>query len=107
MRLVKRIWKHRVFRGVARYSLPFLSILAALLTQGVIQHLVPPGTDFPYAFFYLLAAFACAWYGGYLSGALACLFTMLGLPLMVVHFSKLPPVDISRLVLFIGISLMI
>jgi PAS domain S-box-containing protein len=102
-RILRRSWVRRAFR----YALPFLSILGALFTQGILQHFLPVGADFPYAFFYLLAAFASAWYGGYVSGALACLLTMVGLPLLLVHFSKLPPVDASRLLLFIGVSLLI
>ncbi len=33
------------------------------------------GRGFPYAFFYLIAVFAVAWYGGYVPGAIACLLT--------------------------------
>ena len=102
-RISRRSWVRRAFR----YALPFLSILAALFAQGILQNLLPHGADFPYAFFYLMAAFASAWYGGYVPGALACLFTMVGLPLLLVHFSQMPPIDISRLMLFIGVSLLI
>jgi hypothetical protein len=69
-------------------------VLAALLLQGIVQHLLPQGIDFPYAFFYLLAAFASAWYGGYVSGILTCLLIMVGLPLALVHFTKMPPPSI-------------
>lgn len=102
-----KIWRKTAVRQVFRYSLPFLTVLAALVSQGILQHLVPKEIDFPYAFFYLIAAFVSAWYGGYVAGALACAFTMVGLPLMMVHFSQLPPVDFSRLVIFIGVSLLV
>src|SRR5262249_55944193 len=97
----------RALRKAAWYGLPFLSVIGALIAQGVLQNVLPKGSDFPYAFFYLMAAFACAWYGGYVSGAVACLFTMVGLPLLTVHFSQMPPVDISRLAIFLAVSLLI
>jgi PAS domain S-box-containing protein len=104
----KRKWRHSaVIRYTVRYTLPFFSILTALLAQGALQQILTKGTDFPYAFFYLLAAFASAWFGGYVPGALACLITMVGLPLASEHFSKMPPVDISRVTVFIGVSLLI
>ena len=107
MTLFKRIRKHPTVRRIFRYSLPFVSILGALFAQGIVQHFVPPSMDFPYAFFYLIAAFVSAWYGGYVAGVLACLFTMVGLPLLIVHFSQMPPVDLSRLVVFAGVSLFV
>lgn len=104
----KRNWKHSaVVREAARCGLSFLSVFAALILQGIVQSILPKGFDFPYAFFYLFAAFASAWYGGYFSGTLTCLLIMVGLPLGVTHFSKMPPVDLSRLVVFIGVSLLI
>jgi PAS domain S-box-containing protein len=102
-RITRRSWVRKAFR----YALPFLSILAALFAQGILQNLLPHGADFPYAFFYLVAAFASAWYGGYVPGVLACLFTMVGLPLLLVHLSQMPPIDLSRLTLLIGVSLLI
>ena len=54
---------------------PYLSILAALLAQGAVSLVVPKGIDFPYAFFYLIAVFAVAWFGGYAPGVVACLLT--------------------------------
>ena len=104
---INRIRTHPAVRHVLRYALPFFAILAALLGQGILQRIVPREIDFPYAFFYLIATFVSAWYGGYVPGALACLITMVGLPLTAVHFSRMPSVDVSRLTLFIGISLLI
>ena len=68
-------------------------MVAALLTQGVLQHFVPIGADFPYAFFYLIAVFVTAWFGGYVPGALACLLVLVGLPFASTGFSKMPPID--------------
>ena len=56
------MWKPLRSRLI-RYILPFAAILAALLTQGAVALAVPKGVDFPYAFFYLMAVFAVAWYG--------------------------------------------
>ena len=103
---LKRIWRNRVVRHVFRYALPFLALLAALFSQGIMQQILRKGTDFPYAFFYLLAAFVSAWSGGYGPGVLACVLTMVGLPLAVAHSWHIP-VDYSRLVVFIGVSLLI
>src|SRR6266699_3625362 len=96
----------RVVPFALPFVLPLVSIAAALIAQGALQQIVPKGIDFPYAFFYLIAAFVSAWYGGYLSGALACLLTMVGLPLLGAHGS-LPHVDLSRLAVFTGVSLLI
>jgi PAS domain S-box-containing protein len=81
--------------------------MAALLAQGGLQHYLPKHSDFPFAFFYLIAAFASAWYGGYVPGTLACLFVMVGFPLAATRVAQLPPVDMSRLTLFVGVSLLI
>ena len=77
----------RKYAGVVRQAvplgLPLISIVAALLAQAAIQQIIPGQVDFPYAFFYLIAAFASAWFGGYASGTLACLLTTVGFPLIV------------------------
>lgn len=104
----KRLWKvSGVTRTALRYGLPFVSIVGALCLQGALQHILPKGHDFPYAFLYLLAAFVSAWYGGYGPGTLACLITMVGLPLAAVHSSSVPPIGVSKLLVFIGVSLLI
>ena len=74
MASLTRIWRHPAVRQVVRYAPPFLSVVAALVAQGVLQQLLPKGTDFPYTFFYLIAVFVSAWFG-YIPGALACLLT--------------------------------
>jgi signal transduction histidine kinase/ActR/RegA family two-component response regulator len=98
------MWKP-IGSRLIRYLLPFAAIIAALLTQGALSLVVPKGVDFPYAFFYLVAVFAVAWFGGYVPGAIACLLTMAGLPLAVNH--RLAGIDPSRLILFVGVSLLI
>ena len=107
-----RVWKpagaiKTASRQALPYALPFVSVLAALLLQLGLQQILPAKADFPYAFFYLVAAFASAWYGGYGSGALACVVVMVGIPLAGRGFSRMPPLDFSRLSLFIGVSLLI
>jgi PAS domain S-box-containing protein len=99
----KRDWKLTLFR----HSLPVLSVLAALLMQGLLQHFLPAHLDFPYAFLYLIAAFASAWYGGYVPGAVACTIIVIGFPLAEVHFAKMPEVDMTRLFMFAGVSAVI
>ena len=100
------MWKP-IRNPFVRYFLPFGAILAALLLQGAVSQVVPKGVDFPYAFFYLIAVFAVAWYGGYAPGAIACLITMAGLPMALEHSFRLSGIDPSRLILFVGVSLLI
>jgi signal transduction histidine kinase/ActR/RegA family two-component response regulator len=87
-----------------RAAFPLLAVLLALLSQGALQSLLPKGTDFPYAFFYLIAIFVVAWWGGYWSGVSACLLTMVGLPWSLAP-GHLPKVDPSRLILLLAVSL--
>lgn len=108
MASAKQNWKSSaIVRKTACYGLSIALVLAALILQGIVQSLLPKGFDFPYAFFYLMAAFASAWYGGYLSGALACLLVMVGLPMAIAHSSRMSLIDLSRLSLFVGVSLLI
>ena len=90
-----------------RYLLPFFAIFMALVAQGLVASMLGKGKDFPYAFFYLIAVFATAWLGGYAPGAIACVITMVGLPLATTPGFQLTKVDPSRLILFIGVSLLI
>ena len=92
---------------VARYLLPFLTMASAIGIQFLISLFVPKHTDFPYVFFFLIAISVTAWFGGYVPGALACLITMVGIPLAVAPGFQLKNVDPSRLVLLIGFSLAI
>jgi PAS domain S-box-containing protein len=92
---------------VVRYSLPFLMIAVALGIQFVVAQFVPKHADFPYVFFYLIAIFVTAWFGGYVPGAIGCLITMVGLPMLVVRSFRLIHVDPSRFILLVGVSLVI
>ena len=57
--------------------------------------------------FFLVAILVTAWFGGYVPGVIACLITMIGIPLAATPGFKLSSVDPSRLVLLIGISAVI
>ena len=48
-----------------------------------------------------------AWIGGYVPGALTCLITMVGIPLLATPGFRLTSVDPSRLILLIGVSVLI
>jgi len=96
-------WKMTLFR----YSLPVLTLGGAVLLQAILQSLLPKNIDFPYAFFYLVAAFVSAWYGGYVPGVIVCLAVIVGLPFAAVHFAAMPKIDFSRLALFAGVSILI
>ncbi len=100
------MWKP-VRSSLIRYLLPFGAIVGALLTQAAVALVVPKGFDFPYAFFYLIAVFVVAWFGGYAPGAIACTLTMVGLPLATTHSFRLSSIDPSRVIIFIAISLLI
>jgi signal transduction histidine kinase/ActR/RegA family two-component response regulator len=99
------MWKPIRSRHI-RYLLPFGAIVAAMLAQGAVSLVVAKGVDFPYAFFYLVAVFVVAWYGGYVPGAIACLLTTVGLPLAVTHSFRLA-IDPTRVILFLGVSALI
>ena len=92
---------------VARYLLPFLTLAVAIGVQFLIALVVPKHVDFPYVMFFLVAILVTAWFGGYVPGVLACLITMVGIPLAATPEFKLSSVDPSRLVLLIGISAVI
>src|SRR5579863_7156963 len=85
-----------------RYLLPVVGIVASMLLQWAIASLLPQNSDFPYAFFYLIAVFASAWVGGYGPGAWACLLTLVGLPSAIAH--GFAHADGSRILLLLGIS---
>src|SRR5258707_75516 len=91
---------------VVRYLLPFLTLASAVCVQAAIALFVPKNADFPYVFF-LIAILVTPWSGGYGHGAIACLITMVGLPLLVTPGFRLTSVDPSRLILLTGASLLI
>ena len=90
-----------------RYLLPFVAIGVVLVTQFGVAFFVPKGADFPYVFFYLIAIFATAWVRGYGPGAITCLVTMIGIPLVAVPGFRLASVDRSRLILLVGVSALV
>jgi signal transduction histidine kinase/CheY-like chemotaxis protein len=100
------MWKPLRSRLV-RYLLPFGAMMGALLAQAAVARVVPKGVDFPYAFFYLIAVFGVAWFGGYGPGAIVSLLTMVGLPYAAAHSFRLTSIDPSRLILLLGVSLLV
>jgi PAS domain S-box-containing protein len=103
--LLEGLWKQP--GALIRYLLPFLAIAIVLVMQFAVAQFVPKTVDFPYVFFYLIAIFATAWFGGYGPGAITCLITMVGIPLAAVHGFRLAQVDPSRLILLIGVSALV
>jgi signal transduction histidine kinase/CheY-like chemotaxis protein len=87
--------------------MPFGTLAIAICIQALIALFVGKNSDFPYVFFFLFAIFVTAWFGGYLPGALTCLITMIGIPLLATPGFRLRSVDPSRLVLLIGISALV
>src|SRR5437016_2333967 len=69
---------------VLRQLLPFSAIAVAMGIQIALTFLLSVKRDFPFAFFYLIAVFVVAWFGGYIQGVVACLLTMVALPLAVI-----------------------
>ncbi len=100
---LKNIWKTPL-SPLGRAVLPVLAIALALLSQGLVQWLLPKRIDFPYAFFYLIAIFVVAWWGGYWPGVSASLLTIVGLPWLLAPGPHLPKIDPSRLVLMLAVS---
>jgi PAS domain S-box-containing protein len=92
---------------VVRYLLPFVTLFVSICIQAAISVFVPKNSDFPYVFFFLIAIFVTAWFGGYVPGALTCLITMVGIPLLATPGFRVASVDPSRLVLLIGISALV
>ncbi len=92
---------------VVRYLLPFIGILCALALQFTLARVLPKGYDFPNALLFLVAIFVTAWFGGYGPGALGCVLTMVGVPLVAVPGFQLAKLDIGRLGLVIAISSLI
>jgi PAS domain S-box-containing protein len=92
---------------VIRYLLPFVTLFVAICIQATIALFVGKNSDFPYVFFFLFAIFVTAWIGGYVPGALTCLITMVGIPLLATPGFRITSVDPSRLILLIGVSLLI
>jgi signal transduction histidine kinase/CheY-like chemotaxis protein len=92
---------------VVQYLLPVITLVFAIAIQFALAVFVPKNSDFPYVFFYLIAIFVTAWFGGYVPGALTCLITMIGIPLLATPGFRLRSVDPNRLILLIGISALV
>src|SRR6185312_6082861 len=104
-RTLERALENPARRRVARYALPFLGLLTALVVQYGISLVVPKSVDFPYVLLYLIAVMATAWYGGYGPGVIACVVTLVVLPAMADHSRKLTMVDLTRLAVLSAVSL--
>jgi hypothetical protein len=57
--------------------------------------------------FFLFAILITAWFGGYVPGALACLITVIGIPLLAAPGSRVSRTDPSRLFFLIGVSVLV
>ena len=91
-----------------RYLLPFWHARSgSACVQGVLQSVLPKGKDFPYAFFHLFGLFVVAWFAGYGPGIVSCLLTMVALPAAAVPGFRFSAIDLSRLTLLMGVSLLI
>lgn len=75
--------------------------------QSIVAVFVPKGQDFPYPFFYLVAAFAAAWTGGYGPGIVASLMIVIGIPLVMAHGLRSASVDVSRVGLMLLVSALV
>ncbi len=98
---LQKIGKTRIGKAL----MPLAAIILTLLIQFVLQLLLPKAMDFPYAFLYLIAIFASAWWGGYFPGVAASLLTMVALPWAVAPDHHFPHIDASRLGLLLALSL--
>jgi PAS domain S-box-containing protein len=94
-------------KGWFPLAFPLIAVLLAALGHVIIVLIVGSKRDFPFAFLYLIAAFASAWIGGSLSGVIACVMTMVGVPLLVSPEFKLAQLDLVRLGLFAAVSLLV
>ncbi len=93
--------------SIVRYLLPFITLLVAICIQLGISRVVPKNLDFPYALLFLIAIFVTAWIGGYAPGAIACVLTMVGIPLLATPGFRVSSTDPTRLILLLGISALI
>jgi PAS domain S-box-containing protein len=89
-----------------RYLLPFVAILSAILLQFLLMLFVGKNSNFPFAFFYIIAVFATAWIGGAVPGVLACLVTVVGLSSMAPG-GRLTREVWVRFAVFAGVSLLV
>jgi signal transduction histidine kinase/ActR/RegA family two-component response regulator len=90
-----------------RYLLPFMAVGGALAIQFVLAWMLPKGADFPYVVLYQAAMILVAWFGGYIPGAIACVFTLVGLPFLLKPGFRLAEVSPGQVFLVLILSLLI
>src|SRR5437868_1630430 len=86
---------------------PVVSILMAILLHIVAVSLGASKTNFPFAFFYLLAVFATAWLAGAIPGVAAVFLTIVGLPMAGSPKFKWTDIEFVKLGAFSGVSLLV
>ncbi len=90
-----------------RYLLPFVAVVAALVSQLALASMLPKGVDFPFVILYLTALFLVAWFGGYIPGAIACVLTIVGLPFALSTGFRMTSAVAGQLTLVLVLSLII
>jgi PAS domain S-box-containing protein len=92
---------------LARYLLPFFAVGFILAVHFALLWSFPKRNFALLGLFYLIAVLMVAWFGRYLAGAIACVLTMVGVPLAVVPGFHLANLRLSQLAFFIVISLVV
>ena len=100
-------WMFKQPGPLARYLMPFVTVGWALGIQVAVSQFIPPQVDFPYAFLYLVAIFATAWFGGYVPGVVSVVVATIALPLIAPPDFHVTSIDPSRLVFSLGLSVLI
>jgi len=101
-RFFRALWKH----PLTGYVLPFAAVGAAVGIQFIVARMLPAGVDVPYVVLYLTALGLTAWFGGYISGVIACMLIMVGLPALTPGF-RLSQVAPGQVTLVLILSLVI
>ncbi|HVY93984.1 MAG TPA: ATP-binding protein [Bryobacteraceae bacterium] len=104
MKLHRAVTRYLSAAPVVRYLLPVSTVVAALLLNVVTIWMLPRGSDFPYAFYYLIAVFVAAWYGGYLPGLAACVLIMIALPALTDQKFTIARFDWGRFIVLSAVS---
>lgn len=99
-------WKDRN-SPVFRYLLPFVTVIAALILQILISWVMGKGANFPFVILYLAAMGTTAWFGGYVPGVIACLFTMIGLPFALTPGFRLSNIAPGQVILVVILSIVL
>ncbi len=104
MKLHRAVTRYLSAAPVVRYLLPVSTVVAALLLNVVTIWMLPRGSDFPYAFYYLIAVFVAAWYGGYLPGLASCVLIMIALPALTDQKFTIARFDWGRFIVLSAVS---